>query len=253
MDFIGLFSDIAEKMQSDFRAAQKAITHSGLKGTANEETLKRFLRQYLPQVLDISGGQLIDAGGNRSRQLDVIVSDANKTPILFESSDVRVIPIECAYAVIEVKAYLDKAELEKAYHNMKSVKSLEKQAFFYKQGPIVSKKSLYGSEWGIWPMQHFVFAFDSPGLDSVKSNLDGLQGNDPVHRRIDMICVLDKGVVINSTRNGNISALPEPGSKTIGYETKNALLLFYILSSVILNQADMDPFNIHPYIRDLRF
>ena len=161
--------------------------------------------------------------------------------------------IECAYAVIEVKAYLDKTELEKSYKNMQSVKALVKKAYFEQKGAIVGSQTLYGKEWSFWPIQHFVFAFDSPSLDTVLNNLNAYQNNHEIHKRIDSICILGKGVIMNQTQAGMYSALPEPGSKTVASFTSKPLLFFYALISVFLNQASMKFFNLAPYIKEMKF
>lgn len=153
-----------------------------------------------------------------------------------------------------MKAYLDKTELEKSYQNMKSVKTLTKKAFFEEKGVIKRTNTLYGTEWNYWPIHHFVFAYDSHGLDSVLDNLNHLhlQASEPVDKRIDMICVLDKGAILNQLTDGRFSALPAPGSRTVVSHTKKPLLLFYTLISVILNQAHMNYFNLLPYIGDMK-
>jgi len=248
MDLKEVFDEVSCQMKSDFAKAQKSLAHAGLKGNANEETVKKFLRQYLPKTLDINTGMLVDSAGNKSRQLDIIISDSVKTPIFFQSGETRVIPVECAYAVIEVKAFLDKAELEKAYQNMQSVKALCKKAYFPHKGDISTSITLYGKNWDYWPVHHFVFAFDSPGLESVINNLNSLQCKDEVHKRIDSICVLEKGVVLNKSHDGNFSALPSPNSTLLGSLTTKPLLLFYAITSVILNQAKMNAFNLMPYL-----
>ena len=74
--------------------------------------------------------------------------------------------------------------LEKSYKNMLSVKSLTKKAYFGQKGVIISTHTLYGKEWDYWPIQHFVFAYDSTGLDSVLDNLNTLQNTDEIHKRI---------------------------------------------------------------------
>lgn len=240
-------------MKSDFVKAQKSLSHAGLKGDANEETVRKFLRQYLPKTLDITTGMLVDSEGNQSRQLDIIVCDSAKTPIFFQSGETRVIPIECVYAVIEVKAFLDKTELEKAYKNMRSVKSLTKKAYFNQKGVIIYTHTLYGKEWDYWPIQYFIFAYDSTGLDSIISDLNFYQKNNEIHKRIDAICVLEKGVIMNQGSDGMFCALPSPSSKSIAGHTTQPLLLFYTLISVILNQASMKYFNLMPYLKDMRF
>lgn len=240
-------------MKSDFVKAQKALIHAGLKGGANEETVRKFLRQYLPKTLDITTGILVDSEGGQSRQLDIIVCDSAKTPIFYQSGETRVIPIECAYAVIEVKAFLDKPEIEKSYTNMLSVKSLTKKAYFDQKGVIISTHTLYGREWDYWPIHHFVFAFDSTGIDSVLDNLNTFQNSNEIHKRIDTVCVLEKGVILNQGPDGMFSALPVPGSRTVASSTSKPLLLFYALISVILNQAIMKPFNLMPYVGKMSF
>jgi hypothetical protein len=253
MDLKEIFDEVSNQMKSDFVKAQKSLTHAGLKGEANEETVRKFLRQYLPKTLDITTGMLVDSDGSQSRQLDIIICDSVKTPIFYQSGDTRVIPIECAYAVIEVKAFLDKPELEKSYKNMLSVKSLTKKAYFGQKGVIISTHTLYGKEWDYWPIQHFVFAYDSTGLDSVLDNLNTLQNTDEIHKRIDSICVLEKGVILNQGTDGMFSALPVPGSRAVASFTSKPLLLFYALMSVILNQSTMKPFNLMPYIKEMNF
>lgn len=251
MDLEEIFDGVSKQMRIDFMKAQKSLSHAGLKGGANEETVRIFLKQYLPRTLDITTGTLVDSNGNESRQLDIIISDAAKTPILYQSGETRVIPVECAYAVIEVKASLNKAELKRSYSNMKSVKSLSKKAFFKPKGAISYRNTLYGKEWDFWPIHYFVFAYDSIGLNSVRDNLDIIQGTDDIPKRIDMICVLEKGVILNQRPDGKLSALPEPGSKVVVYSGSKPLLLFYTVVSLILNQTYMIFFNIEPYIRNI--
>jgi len=253
MNLKEIFDEVSSQMKSDFVKAQKSLSHAGLKGEANEETVRDFLKQYLPKTLDITTGMLVDSDGNQSRHLDIIICDSAKTPIFFQSGETRVIPIECAYAVIEVKAFLDKKELEISYKNMLSVKSLIKKAYFNQKGDITSKHILYGREWDHWPIQHFVFAYNSVSLDSVLDNLNSLQNSNEIHRRIDTICVLEKGLILNQRMDGTFSATPDPASRTITSSTSKPLLLFYALISVILNQASMKYFNLIPYIKDMTF
>lgn len=253
MNIKEIFDEVSDQMKSDFIKAQKSLSHAGLKGDANEETVKKFLRQYLPKVLDITTGMLVDSDGNQSRQLDIIICDSSKTPIFFQSGETRVIPIECAYAVIEVKAFLDKTELEKSLENMLSVKSLSKKAYFNQKGAIIYTLSLFGKKWDHWPIQHFVFAYNSTGLESVLTNLNSYQNSNDIHKRIDTICVLEKGVIMNQGPDGMFSALPVPGSKAVVSGTSKPLLLFYTLISVVLNQASMKPFNLMPYIKNMSF
>lgn len=253
MDLEKLFSEISIKMRSDLEQARVSLDHAGLKGQAVEDKVREFLRQYLPKSLDISTGKLVDSEGTLSKQLDIIISDAQKTPTFYQSGEVRVIPAECVYAVVEVKAYLNKQELNKAFENMKSVKNLTKVAYFRPNGVVRSSSFLYGKDWDCWPTNYFIFAYDSDKLETITLNLHAIQQHEDVHKRIDSICVLNKGVVINEDDNGMYSALPSTTTPAKFFETEKSLLLFYIFISIILNQAKMNPFNPHTYIGKMRF
>lgn len=252
MNIAEIFDAVSNQMLSDFIKAKKSLNHSGLKGEANEETLRLFLKQYFPKTLDINQGMVVDSKEGQSRELDIIISDARKTPIFFQSGNTRVIPSECVYAVIEVKAFLDKQELETSYNNMVSVKSLTKEAYI-KNGVFQYQRTLYGKQWEHWPTHHFVFSYDSNSLKSILDNLNKLQRSDPVEKRIDCICVLNKGLILNKTGDGNVSALPTFETSLAYIETEKALLLFYAIISEVLNQADMDYFTVLPYLGKMEF
>ncbi len=256
MDIDKVFNEVTERMRADFNRAGSALSHAGMKGSSAEETLRTFLREYLPRSLDVSSGILVDAEGRTSRQLDVIIFDAAKTPVLHRSGEDRVVPVECAYAVIEVKSKLNAKELDSAFKNMLSVRALNKTAYYVRGGPILSGVTVYEHEWEIWPTNFFVFAFDSTNPMSLMKKLDKmhLERTLPEWSRIDCICVLDKGVILNySPDKDTYSALPEPGSRLFYSETKRSLLLFYSLLSHFANQMEMPNFRFLDYISEITF
>lgn len=255
MNIVEIFDQVAEKMRSDLAEARSALQHPGLKGSSFEEIFRHFLRNYLPATLDISTGIIVDSSGRSSRQIDVIISDAAKTPIFYRSGDTRVVPIEGVYSIIEVKATLTAQELRKAFENMKSVRALQKTAYLAESGPIVSTKIMYGRSWDIWPTNYFVFAFDSDPLDNLSSILANWYTRDslPEWSRIDTTCVLNRGVILNQSKKGEFDALPTPGSIVGHYETERALLLFYALISRYIFQAEIPPFRFTDYLGKLEF
>lgn len=165
------------------------------------------------------------------------------------------IPIECVYAVVEVKSFFGKAECEAALINMLSVKRLTKseEAIVSPSGILMHSFSLYGREWESWPIQYFVFAFDSPDISTTRNIVDEMQRDYQCHERMDLVCILDKGILANRTPEGMFYGCPSPGSQLVASETKRPLLLFYTLASSILNQARMGSFNIKPYLRSISF
>lgn len=253
MNLAEIFDEVAVEMRSRFEKTRKALEHPGEKGRAFEEILRKFLRDYLPRSLDISTGMLVDANGGISRQLDVIISDSAKTPIFYRSGDLRVIPVECAYAVIEVKAYLDGTELCRAFKNMGSVRALKKSAYSKSGGAILRVVNAYGKRHEISPVNYYVFAYDSIDLKTLAEHIDSRHRADelPLDSRIDTVCVLDKGVVCNKHKDGKAYALPEPGSELCVYRTKRALLMFYALTSVEFSLATLPRFQFIDYLGDI--
>jgi hypothetical protein len=259
MNLEALFDEISKEMTSSLNQARLAISHSASKGTALEQIFIDFLRNYLPKFLEASTGFIVDANGNQSKQLDIIVFDANKAPIFFQKESIRVIPIECVYAVIEVKTHLNLRDLDGIFENMLSVRRLEKKAYV---GPTDNPKNtiaiaheIYDRTWEIWPVHYFVFAFDSVNLESFVSALAEKVAEDNLEpwMRIDTICVHTKGVICNRYKNGMIDALPSRNSSVVRIKTNRALLLFYILISSHLLQAVLPPLRLTDYVRDVEW
>lgn len=248
-----IFRHVSNRMLEGFEECRAALEHPGQKGAVNEEIAREFFRKHLPRGLDVSTGILVSSEGGVSKQLDIIITDAAKTPVLYEFAGVRVIPVECAYAVIEVKAFLNKAERQAAFENMKSVKGLRKRAYHPGRDETAARVHLYGKWWTDWPIQYYVFAFDSDDLETVADHLLTLQTEQEDHLRIDSACILRKGVIMNQLENGQYSALPEDGARVAASFTANPLLLFHILTSRFFCQACMADVNLIPYMANIRF
>jgi len=250
LDLNGLFTSIGKRMRADFESARATLTHPVLKGTAFEGTVKEFFRQYLPDRLGVATGQLVDSTGSLSKQLDVVIFDKSKSPILYENNGVQVIPVECAYAVIEVKARLDASELPSIHANMLSVKNLKKTAYYGGESAIIETTNVYGQAWNHWPTNYFVFGFESPNprtmqVPMIEYHNASLQ---QPHMRIDLMCILDRGVFLNLTQDGKFDSLPSPTSVPVYIATDQSLLLFYTLVVHLMNQARMPNFRFNDYI-----
>lgn len=254
MNVTDIFDDLATRMRADLELARKALTHPGAKGGAFEESLRGMLRTYLPRSLDVSTGFIVDSTGGVSRQLDVIISDADRTPIFYRSGDLRILPVECVYAVIEVKARIDASSLTQVWPNLSSVKALRKRAFYVPDNFRVMRRA-YGKDWDAPPVHYFVFAFESGDLMQLAATMRAyhLQFKLPPEDRIATICVLDRGVITNEDQEGMIDALPGLTSNIKVTESKRSLLLFYTLLAHHLFQADMPPFRLRDYLGQMEF
>lgn len=234
---------------------QASLGHSGNKGTSLETTVQEVLGQYLPKSLGITSGEITDVDGNSTKQFDVIIYDAFKAPILFEKGDIRVIPIECVYAVIEIKAEIaSQDDVDDIFANMQSIKNLEKTCYYKTAGNVKHTARLYGKKWDIWPVHYFVFSIKSMKIDTLANKIHEkhVKNNSNESHRIDCVCVLEKGVIFNELKQGTYSALPEPGSIITWHETQNPLLFFYVLISRYMNQAWMPNFNFAKFTKNIK-
>lgn len=246
-----MFQSIHDRLLADLKEARASVDHAASKGAINEEAVRVLLKSRLPRTVEISNGILIDSHGKMSRQLDIIIHDAAKTPVLFEQDGFRVIPVECAYAVIEVKTALTLTEVESSWKNMESAKELKKTAF-YPDGVIIHDTTAYGKEYKDWPLMYFVFAFESAGLQAVSSKLKILSEGTAIDKRIDMIFSLQHGLLANRSPVGTIDALPSAGTSH-AVSAQNSLLLFYVLLSQYLNQVYMRKFRFSDYVKAINW
>jgi hypothetical protein len=196
MNLTELFVQISHQMKAELKSARSAASHAGIKGTAFENIVKNFLSRHVPERLGICTGQLVDSTGNMSKQLDIIIYDKAYTPVLFKSEGIQVIPNECAYAVIEVKATLEASTLPSILANMLSVKDLKKTAYYQAESGLDKYYTVHGKRWAYWPTSYFVFAFESANPNSMMIPIidhHNATSGQP-ERKIDLICLLDKGV-----------------------------------------------------------
>lgn len=130
MSLTEMFSRVARRMEFEIEDVRDAFTHGGVKGSALEvAVVETVLRPYLPEKIGICTGQIIDALGAHSKQLDVVLYDRANTPTLKRSAEIRLIPAECVFAVIEVKANISsKADVQAIFDNMASVRALSREA-----------------------------------------------------------------------------------------------------------------------------
>ena len=82
-------------------------------GTYRESLLRRLLRRVLPERFRVSTGFIHRWPEHPSRQLDVIVWDAQEHAALLEEGELVVLAPEAVAAIIEVKTTLDARELTK--------------------------------------------------------------------------------------------------------------------------------------------
>lgn len=242
----------SENLVQELSKARVALDHNLSKGEALESAVKALLRGHLPASIGVTSGQVIDANGRRTGQLDVILYDLSRTPVLFIDKDghSQLVPAEGVIAAIEVKTQLGAAEARAAAAAARQLKQLRRDCYYNSEpSPIVRTVRAYGQEWPVLPIMYFVFAFEGAQLDTlVQAAADAHEGT-ATYERIDAMCVLERGVVANAAGIGSrIDALPFPGSYELGIPTAHALLFFYVLLTRYVLQAEIPPISIQSYL-----
>jgi len=120
-----LFKALTIEMLEELRLS-KTIKHPGESGRAREIILRRFIEKLLPSSFGVDTGFVIDAHGNISRQIDLVVFRRDYAPV-FEVAGVKHFLVESVALVIENKAAIGSRELlRQALKNVTSVKRLDR-------------------------------------------------------------------------------------------------------------------------------
>lgn len=240
----------AVELKASLQKIRIAIEHNLTTGMGAEEAVRNFLRAHLPESIGIGTGQIVDSNGHTTKQIDVVLFDAARTPILFtsEENQVRVFPAEGVIGVIEVKAKVTGADLPDIIEHMKSVKKLEKKATFAPPAGVPSiTYKFYDQQLSHFPIVYSLFAFES---SSAQNMLDAFNAHNnvlPVRQQIDNACLLGTGVLMHQNDHGVRST---PLHSTAGNlsQTKNDLLFWFLLNSTTWLQAECRPINLLPYV-----
>jgi hypothetical protein len=199
-------ASVAKKMQADYEASAQ-IEHRASKGRSREGLLlDHYLKKYLPPTVAAThGAEVVTSSGEVSSECDIVLFD-HATPPLLDSDDFRVLPVECVYAIIEVKSHLDGAQLRDAVHKISKVKSFDKQAF-RPGGPHKDHGTFrYGKEWwDFFPTAGYVFAYSGTNLVRLSDQLQELQQDLPEEHCVDSIYVLDQGWITNRRPQGIVA------------------------------------------------
>ncbi|MBB3219444.1 DUF6602 domain-containing protein [Pseudoduganella umbonata] len=99
--------------------------HNVMRGSAREMFVEEFLRPFLPPSIGIGTGEIINHGGDRSKQLDVVLYNKGMIPpFISRNSTVGLFPWESVIAVIEVKSTITASICDDALLNALSVQTV---------------------------------------------------------------------------------------------------------------------------------
>ena len=258
-DLVDLFGLAAQEMLSSVEQSRAALTHNLSIGEANESVVREFLRQRLPASIGVGRGQIVDKNGQRTRQLDVVLYDAFRTPALWtdKEKDQRLFPSESVVAVVEVRTHLRASDAESIVRNMRSVKILDKSSYYGRNATSVVHvyKTLYGNEYELPPTLYFVFAFESGELGPIRDSFIQAMEGYPMTSQIDCLVSLNSGVMCwCDPARETINAIPDGTDwRFVSYNSEHALLMFYILISRYLFQLRGGEVNLKEYLPKMNF
>src|ERR1700721_930198 len=117
-----IFKGLQTQMEAKLTFNRKVVNHPTAKGTATELEWTEMLSTYLPKRYCADCAFVIDADGNISEQIDIVIFDRQYSPFILRQNGVTYIPAECVYAVIEVKQDLSKKNIAYAKKKAASVR-----------------------------------------------------------------------------------------------------------------------------------
>jgi Domain of unknown function (DUF6602) len=155
-------------------------------GTLVENLVVDFLERYLPKRLSVGRGYVMSDDGKTSLQQDVVIYNADDYILLKNIEGCQFYPIECVYAVVEVKSTLTKSTLKVANRNARSIKYLSgTKLTVHRETGEIQDVDQYGAV-----VFSSVFAFKSGSkLETCMKNVEDESTS------IDSVLILNKGLI----------------------------------------------------------
>jgi hypothetical protein len=188
-------------MQADLREVRTVQDHPTAKGDGTEFHWLEMLQRRLPARYRAERAFVIDADGNRSQQIDVVIHDRQFCPMLLDTAGGIHIPAESVYAVLEVKQDLSKQQIEYAGEKIASVRRLHRTSaeFLHATGRSrTTPKDIIGG----------IVTFESGWAPPLGEAFETALRASPVESRVDVGCALCDGgfeVVYDNTGEPQVS------------------------------------------------
>jgi hypothetical protein len=233
MDISQIVQGIAQQMEIDRKLILAQIPHPGEMGGQLEESLRAFLRKYLPEKYQIGTGHVVgryyypDKGKDQqdiSRQVDVVLFNRIDFAPILNAPGYQIYPQECVEVAIEVNATLYGKELKEAVNNIQRVKVL---AF-------PNEEAERGRE-----IIGVIFAYNTryrqskhpSAMHNVTCQVARwIENLDPQWEAVDMVCVLDTGVAVRRSQGWSVYPV----------ESNEPLLVLWFWLSLLLRAGIED-------------
>jgi len=188
MDLARMYDGIAARMTAHMAAISKSFNNSGEQGASNERILARFLTDFLPRRYAVGRGKIIAPSKEVSAQIDIIIYDAFNCPAIYAEEGFLVVGLDSVFGTVEVKTTLTHARFKDANRN----------AGFLRPGDDESgQRQANANEVPLAACFAFSSEVSIPSLWNVAREL-----KDKGELFIDLVCVLNDGVIVDSSNCG---------------------------------------------------
>ncbi len=177
------FEQKSRTLLAEFELSKQQEASSNL-GRNRENFVKNFLKIVLPPRLkNIYDGEIIDKKGKKTGQIDLLIIRDDAPCIDYGGSNSYL--VEGVFAVIEIKSNLNKEKLLEAKTTLKKVSELSVNPSSIKMGKFYIDRPL-----------RILFSYSGSNLETLFKQISEENAFDI----FDLVCVLDKGVIISKGR-----------------------------------------------------
>jgi len=124
MSMLRSWSATVEEILGQKSQLASLFTQRGLIGQARENYLLEVLTDFLPTTLFVGQGQVFDADGGSSKQVDIVIARGDSVRLPLTEAKSYAFPIESSVATVEVKSHLTRSTLAQAFRIIESVYNL---------------------------------------------------------------------------------------------------------------------------------
>ncbi|MGW5141682.1 DUF6602 domain-containing protein [Nocardia beijingensis] len=222
---------VEKKLRLALDEARASLEHKGNKGSSVEAELRAVLRRYLPRHYGVGHGEVYDAFGDGTGQVDVIITNPDH-PFAYPEEEPGPHLLDGVAAVGEVKSVLTIAELEKALASATRFKQLRPTP--QKGDSVLNQSTEYMSETLALP-PYFLVAFENRvSIDTMRKTLTLAPGapvppgkDGPPQLPIDAVFILGQNVLLNlRSGHGPFQIMQTPTTPMqgwISFGTENSL------------------------------
>lgn len=114
---------VEKKLRLALDEARASLEHKGNKGASVEAEVRTVLRRYLPRHYGVGHGEVYDAFGDGTGQLDIIITNSDH-PFAYPDEEPGPHLLDGVSAIGEVKSVLTIDELKKALASARKAKQL---------------------------------------------------------------------------------------------------------------------------------